>query len=172
MEQSVLRLHAEGVHPSLQAIQQIKDDLEANQHTLLAKLQAAEAGDPHGYLAGGLQQGYAAVHASTTALALLDEILQNSRATVHTLEQHDQQPHATPPVMHAPVALHVTPAKSGLTPVSVAAPGVERPNIAVQPVPADVPVTPHPEPLLQPQAPLHQTVAVQSTLTGVAWCHP
>ena len=56
--------------------------------------------------------------------------------------------------------------------MSVAAPGVERPNIAVQPVPADVSVTPHPQPPIQPQAPLHQTVVVQSTLTGVALVPP
>ena len=31
---------------------------------------------------------------------------------------------------------------------------------------------PHPEPLMEPQAPLQQTVAVQSTLTGVALVPP
>ena len=88
-ESPELRLEPIAALASMQAIDRLAADLEQATQTLRNALEAAQAGDPHGYLAAGLDAGFQAANLGDTVQAQLHEIVRDGIATIRSLADYD-----------------------------------------------------------------------------------
>ena len=88
-ESSELRLEPIAALASMQAIDRLAADLEQATQTLRNALEAAQDGDPHGYLAAGLDAGFQAANLGDTVQAQLHEIVRDGIATIRALADYD-----------------------------------------------------------------------------------
>ena len=88
-ESPELRLEPTAALASMQAIDSLAYDLEQATRTLRNALEAAQDGDPHGYLSAGLEAGFRAANMGDSVQAQLHELVRDAIATIRLLADHD-----------------------------------------------------------------------------------